>query len=143
MDCDGCTLCCDLLPVPILNKKPYDKCVHCKLSKCLIHDHKPDFCESYDCMYAQVSDLPLELRPDKCWVIYEKINEEVIYGLQHPDRKPTKMAVKQAKDFIDQGFSVVIKKKNNRMQIFLAEGHNGKEVENIIINKTRSDGIRN
>lgn len=143
MECDGCTICCDLLPVPVLNKASYIRCVHCKLSKCMIHDHKPDYCTSYDCMYSQSEKLPVSLRPDKCGIVFEKVNDKLILSIQHPDMQPTVMATNQANEFVKQGFSVAIKKKDNRMQIFLAKGHKAKEIEDIIVKNTRSDGVRN
>jgi hypothetical protein len=49
-----------------------------------------------------------ELRPDKLHIIFEKISDRTIFGLQDPQYEPTELAKRQAFDFVRQGYSVFI-----------------------------------
>ena len=128
--CGECTLCCTMFPVKWLDKPPLTDCKHCVLNKgCSIQDTKEDECRDFDCMYVQVSNVPLELRPDKCGIIFEKYSDRIIYGTVNPKAEISDMGKQQVHAFNNQGFSVVlasIKEKNNGF--FIAPNHNENEI---------------
>lgn len=129
MNCDGCTVCCDLFPVKWLGKPAYTPCVHCINAACSIHDDKPPECKSFECSYFKAPNAPLSLRPDHCGVVFENISPRVFYGLNVPGQKITEAAEGQMEAFLRQGFSVALKVPGNRIKIMLAEGHKPIEIE--------------
>ena len=129
MECGECTLCCDLFPVNWLNKPLLKKCIFCDKG-CTIHSDKPAECTDFDCAYAQGKNVPLELRPDKCGIIFEKWSDKIFYGTVVPDMKVTDYAMKQINGFNKQGFSVILASIKERDNIlFLADGHIEKQIK--------------
>ena len=83
--CDGCTLCCELLPVPQLQKPESTLCGFCKVKEgCSIHKSRPPVCRSFDCVYIQKQDMDLELRPDNCRVMFERVTDNLYLALELP-----------------------------------------------------------
>jgi hypothetical protein len=77
--CSGCSLCCKLLGIGVLNKPANVWCHFCKPgSGCQIHEHPslPQECADYVCFWLQGrregNPLPDELRPDRCHVVIDK-----------------------------------------------------------------------
>jgi hypothetical protein len=107
MKCDGCTVCCDLLPVKWLDKPPNTACKYCD-NGCTIQDTKPSECKDYNCMYAQVDGVPVELRPDKSGMVFEKHSDNEILAIQDARFQKSKIAINQIQEFRRQGFLVII-----------------------------------
>lgn len=103
-ECGGCTVCCDLFPVPQLDKEANQKCIHCQ-GGCLIHETRPQACRDFNCAYIQ-SNSPEDLRPDRCGVVFEKVSDRIFYGTAW--KKMTERAQGQVRAFLGQGFSVVL-----------------------------------
>lgn len=84
-DCDSCTLCCRLLAIPEIDKPSGKWCPDCKPGKgCQIYDSRPEPCRGWSCLWllTQQSDkpddmpeMPPELRPDRCKVIFDTGHE--------------------------------------------------------------------
>ena len=113
MECDGCTLCCMVLPVPWMNKEAGDWCVNCDVGVgCSIFgDSITDECRKFQCAYNQIDNAPIELRPDKCKVIFEKVDDSLFLGTMHPEYNEAykdKIIQRELMTFFDRGFSVVI-----------------------------------
>lgn len=124
--CGTCTACCDTFPVNWLGKGPNEPCEHCLLG-CQIHDSKPDECLTFECMYYQ-TEVPLDLRPDQCGVIFEKLSDRLIYGTVIA--RLTAKAAKQVYAFQAQGFSVVLAHNiGNSSRTVLAEDHDPDEIQ--------------
>lgn len=115
--CGECTLCCDLFPVKWLNKPANTKCIHCNLG-CKIHDTKEDECKNFECAYLQFKTAHIDLRPDNCKMIFEKVSDEIFYGLQHPDFEFTDVAKRQVYSFLQQGFSVILKSTKHKELVY-------------------------
>lgn len=50
--CDGCTLCCKVIRVDVLNKPQWQYCPHCVVGTgCGIHATRPDDCRAWFCEY--------------------------------------------------------------------------------------------
>ena len=143
--CGECTLCCFMFPVDWLNKPINTDCIHCNKG-CTIQSTKPSECSDYNCMYAQVEGVSINLRPDKCGVIFDKITTRIIYGVLSPNNEVSDLLKKQIADFNVQGFSVImasIKERNNGYFISPAhkEKHIRKEFDKYITKKYGS--VRN
>jgi hypothetical protein len=105
--CDGCTICCTLFKVEWLDKPKNTSCIHCDAG-CLIEDIKPEECTSFNCAYIQSNIDNINLRPDNSNVVFEKLSDRIFLGTLVPNTKPSKSAVNQTHNFIDQGYSVVL-----------------------------------
>ena len=77
--CGNCKACCITLLIKDekLNKPAHAPCRHLDncVNGCSIHPARPQVCRSYECEWLKsqkVNDrMPLELRPDKCGVIFQ------------------------------------------------------------------------
>ena len=108
MECDGCTLCCELFQIAEIDKLANEMCQFCDGRGCTIHGKHPKTCKEFLCMYAQVKDVPVELRPDKSKVIFEKISDEKILGTHDARFEVTEIAKSQISSFLNQGFEVTL-----------------------------------
>ena len=71
--CGECTLCCKLLHIPETNSKPNEYCKYCEINKgCRVYDERPDGCREFQCAWLQMVNVHIDLRPDKCGVLFEK-----------------------------------------------------------------------
>lgn len=132
MDCGSCTLCCKLLETHDIqsSKGEWPKCCD-PAHGCKIYSSRPKECRDYECMWLQMEKVEEELRPDNSHIIFEKVSEAVILGLQDPDYELTSIAKNQISYFIRDGFSVALINKGKK-GIYLARGHTIEEVGRII-----------
>ena len=89
-----------------MGKPAIKECMYCEDDKCRIHDKLPKECSDFECAYFQAGNN-INLRPDKCGVMFEKIGEHIFLGTKDPRRVMTEQGVGQAYAFVEQGFSVV------------------------------------
>lgn len=120
--CGECTLCCLLFEIRDINKKRNEVCIHCSKNGCDIYNTRPDCCRGFDCAYLQSNNKNIELRPDKCGIIFERVGDHVFFGLQDPRKELKDIALKQIKSFLIQGFSVIIENKGGR-KIYMNKEH--------------------
>ena len=109
-DCGTCTWCCKVTQVPEIHKAPYVWCKNCSIGKgCDIYDQRPESCRKFTCVWLS-KQLPPDLRPDKCKVMFEEITPTIYLGLCDPGRpnawKERKLQSKVA-DFLEAGKSIV------------------------------------
>ena len=81
-------------------------------------------------MYAQMEKVPVDLRPDNCGIIFDKITNKIIYGILNPEAEASETGKKQIGAFINQGFSVImasIKEKDNGY--FINPAHNKNDIK--------------
>ena len=132
--CGECTMCCELLPIKALNKPANVMCNFC-INKCTIHGNHPDECKIFECAYFQMSKVHIDLRPDNCKVIFEKISDIVFFGTLHPDYDLSITAKKQIVSFEKQGISTIIAcSKWEKPLLFLSKNHNEQQI-NIEVKK--------
>lgn len=122
-DCVGCGMCCYIPEIPELDKECYSECSKCSDDRlCLSYDQRPEACKSYKCYWA-VNDLSDNLRPDKCGVMFEKVENFPIYAaflLPHrPEawEEPNVLGIIEL--LISQGNSVVIGNGPNKQILVL------------------------
>lgn len=129
MECGECTLCCKLLPIKELNKPANELCRFCS-NGCTIHDSNPAECSLFECAYFQMKKVHIDLRPDNCKVIFEKISDEVFFGTQDPDFEVTDVAKKQILSFLNQGISVLLSStKHLKPLLYLSKKHTEEMVD--------------
>lgn len=81
-------------------------------------------------MWAQMDKASLDLRPDRCGVIFEKVADDLITTGQDANPKNlTSLAKRQIQDFMNQGFSVAFGNgSKNKTRLFLGKGKNRQDV---------------
>lgn len=112
MKCDGCTLCCKLLDVKWMDSPAGEYCRECDPDVgCKIYDSAPKRCLEFKCAYNQMDKVSINLRPDNCRVIFERL-EDIIIGTVDPEIGQLNQDVlMQLDNFVRQGFSFVLYKK--------------------------------
>lgn len=137
MECGDCTVCCTLSVVKELDKKAGEHCFNCVNNGCKVYGEHPQVCKDFECAFLQNGN-DIELRPDKCGIMFSKRNERIFSGMLVPKVPMTDLAVKQIISFKEQGYSVVMLKLGEKPHIELAEGHNKetiyKEYINLLMN---------
>ena len=125
-ECGDCTLCCLLLPVEGVKEGVNTNCKFCT-TKCTIYDKRPPICGTFDCEWLLKKDMPEDLKPNKCNVIFEYINKDSVLCLVHFDdleawkREPV---MKHMKKLNNKGISVFISSFTSEPKRFmLANGH--------------------
>lgn len=109
MECGGCTLCCELFDIPWMDSPPGEICKYCKNDGCDIYDTAPKECLEFQCAYNQMDKVSINLRPDKCKVIFEKITADVFIGTTDPNiSNLPDVAKRQIHSFLQEGFSVIL-----------------------------------
>lgn len=125
--CGECTACCTLSVVKELNKKTWETCSFCKNNKCSIYGNHPKVCKDFECAYLE-SGANIELRPDKCGIMFIKKSDRIFTGMLVPNTPITDIARKQIVSFNKQGYSVVLLTKDEKPFIVVASGHNEEEI---------------
>lgn len=131
MNCGSCTLCCKLMEIKATESPVGKWCKFCDPKKgCRIYTNRPDECRKFLCAYAQMENVDEKFRPDHCKMIFEKISDRAFFGImdKHPD-KITRDASDQIKNFLKQGFSVILRKVGeDELSIKLAYQHTREDI---------------
>ena len=64
-----------------------------------------------------------ELRPDRSKVIWDAVNDHIMFGVHDPQSKMKRIVVNQIQEFVKNGSSVVIHVLGSKPQIAVAKGH--------------------
>jgi hypothetical protein len=117
------------LHIPETESKPNEYCKHCEINKgCNIYEERPDGCREFQCMWLQMEKVHIDLRPDKCGVIFEKFTDNVIMGVT--DGYVSYRAMGQIESFKKENISVVMMNHNTKTKKnFLSKGHTKEFVE--------------
>ena len=125
--CGDCTACCTMYPIESINKPINSPCPNCDRG-CLIWETKPQTCHDYECAYLQSENLPVELRPDKCGIIFDKKNDRIFTGTIVTGVAVKKIAKDQIRNFLQQGFSVILLKPEESPFVIPTQGSSGEKV---------------
>jgi len=137
VECGGCTACCDALEVKdiILVKPAGIKCPHSCDIGCSIYDNRPQGCRGFDCVYLLEQDSPLELRPDKTGVIFEKVTTKIFLALikaESLETWDTPLIRQYIKQLNNKGISVVVSSYDKGlMEVHTAAAHTPDKVVQI------------
>lgn len=139
MDCGSCTLCCKLseicdLPVP----SPVDSyCMYCDSGVgCKNYITRPEECKQYQCMWSQMENAGIELRPDECRIIFERTSRDVINARLEKGRKLNSFVVGQIRSFNREGFSVFILRGRSNI-CYLAANHTTDYVRKVVHDRAK------
>jgi len=110
VNCDGCTLCCFVLPVEGRSKKAYAACRDCELGVgCTRYDERPPECVAFDCSYRLATRCSDDLRPDNCGVVFEEVRGGIMLGTMVDEEPMARKEVRgQVRSFQHEGKSVVL-----------------------------------
>jgi hypothetical protein len=72
---------------------------------CRIYDKRPEECRQFLCAYAQMDRAHIDLRPNNCGVIFEKIDDKVFLALI--DKELNDVIKRQINYFLKTGFSII------------------------------------
>lgn len=130
MECENCTMCCHLLHIHEVKSKAGNWCEYCiPGSGCIIYPDRPEECKQYNCSWKLMEKTKPELRPDRCKIIFEPVNDHIMFGLHHPDYEMKPITKAQIVAFLKLGSSVVIEYLNgNKPDIAVAKGHTGSQI---------------
>ena len=106
MECGECTACCTAFPVKELKKPIATECDYAD-EGCKIYNDRPQSCQDCLCAWITQPVAVLELRPDKCGVIFER-NKDIMIGTVIGPITPIIQG--QIEDFKKQGFKVIMQK---------------------------------
>ena len=139
MECGSCTLCCKLPFIKETDSKLNEWCDYCEpTTGCKVYTIRPEECRIYNCVWAQMEKVGIDLRPDRCRVIFEKISDNVILGIKDPDYKLRKRVLGQIGAFNKEGISVLIADVFTRKPfMYAAEGHDKHEVWAVVENRIK------
>jgi hypothetical protein len=110
-ECNGCTLCCLLTDLPILEKPAGVMCKHCTSNECGIYQDRPKACRDFLCAY-RTEDMPDAMHPNNCHIMLEKVDGcDTYVGTVDPKYRGAWVS-EAVNEFVDekvkQGISVVI-----------------------------------
>lgn len=112
--CGECTLCCKTCKIEEVNSSNGVYCRFCNLSVgCEIYDQRPEECEIFKCCYLQMNNVHPDLRPDRCGVVFEKINDTLILGsIDGKLDEISELIHGQIRSFVNEGISVMMQQFN-------------------------------
>jgi hypothetical protein len=66
LSCEGCTMCCKLLDIDVLEKPRGTWCPKCDVKRgCTIYEVRPDVCRKFYCGYMRIRTLDDRWKPSK------------------------------------------------------------------------------
>ena len=133
MECGDCTVCCTLSVVSELNKKAGEHCIYCINNGCDIYGDHPQVCKDFECAYLQGGNN-IELRPDKCGIMFFKKSERIFCGMAVPGTSITDWAKGQIASSNKQGYSVVLLKLGEKPHIIPTKGYDSRKVYREYVN---------
>lgn len=128
MKCGDCTLCCKLCEIEEVDSLANEWCKYCDPKGCMIYEVRPESCRIFKCVWRQMENAHVDLRPDISKVMWEKVFDDVLCGHVHPDYEINKLVQRQISAFLKEGLSVVVKRKKTRPVIFKAESANANDI---------------
>ena len=138
MQCDGCTLCCKLTHIPTTNSQNGIYCSACDINVgCQIYNSRPAECKTFKCAWLQMENVHIDLRPDNCGVIFEKINDVLMLGSIDGKLEDISGLIKhQIKSFSNEGISVMMQQFNPYKFIcYMVKGADKEEIIKAIKDK--------
>lgn len=111
--CGSCTMCCKLVSVPEMKKPIYVWCENCSpKTGCQIYHDRPPSCHRFECVWIIEGDLPGNIRPDRCKVMFEQFpGSSTILAMvdpAFPDNWRKKNIIDQIQLFVRRGCAVVV-----------------------------------
>jgi hypothetical protein len=128
--CGNCTACCRVFAIPEFDKPAGKWCQHCAIGKeCRIYESRPQVCRAFECLWLQSQRIPgaafeLELRPDKCKVVFSPTTNQNIMSATTMPGAPLAWQAPKVKALIDRlvkgGVAVVIGPPASTVRTFIS-----------------------
>ena len=129
MECAGCTLCCKLLKIEWMNSPAGEYCIECFPGKgCMIYDEAPEKCLEFKCAYNQMEKVSINMRPDKCGVIFIRVDDIIAGRIDDEVTSPNEYVQGQLEFFKNEGFPFVLYKQGNKPYVYQAKGYTKQEI---------------
>jgi len=93
-----------------MDKKAGEACKHCNKG-CDIYETVDARCLEFKCAYNQMGAASEKMRPDNCGVIFEKLEDDLMFGTINPNHTDFKFMSGQVDFFLKEGINVVFTKK--------------------------------
>jgi Fe-S-cluster containining protein len=134
-------MCCLLLKIKETDSKPCVYCKHCEPNVgCKIYKNRPEACRIFECAWKQMEHSHIDLRPDKCGVLFEKWSDKVIVGSMNISYI-SDLIEKQIDYFRSENISVIMINHFEKYRTyFLAQGHTKEFVQEEINNSIKNVG---
>lgn len=110
--CNECQVCCTTCNINELKKLSGTECIHCD-NGCGIYKDRPDSCKEFQCAYTQMDNVSVLMRPDNLGVVFEKLADDLMFGVVNSGHKSFKHMNGQINAFLKSNINVVIIKDNN------------------------------
>jgi hypothetical protein len=137
-ECGGCTLCCKTTNIVYMNSPQGEYCKHCiQYVGCSIHVDRPDPCRVFQCAWSQMENVHIDLRPDNCKVVFEKINNTLMLATIDDELENASQLINNQIDmFGREGISVMFQQLNPHKFICkMVPGANKQEIINALEEK--------
>jgi len=131
MECGNCTICCKILDIPWMDSPAGEYCKECDEGiGCKIYNTAPKDCLDFQCAYNQMKQVSINLRQDRCGVIFEKVTDNIFLGTVNLNETQLKDVVKnQIDSLLKEGFSIVLlNSKIKEPFIYVSENNTANEV---------------
>jgi len=126
--CGECNLCCRIPLIVELKKPSRELCKH-YCNGCDIYEDRPKECSTYRCAFVQMKEPNINVRPDVCGIMFEKLTDNIFFGIIDPENTVSDIGKAQAVDFAKQGFSVLLEEKGEiHLKLILSENHDKEDI---------------
>lgn len=128
--CGKCTLCCIFPKIDEMNSPRGEYCKECIPNVgCKIYIDRPESCRIFQCVWSQMKKVHIDLRPDHCGVMFEKVNDVLIVGSIDNLENISDLVNRQIEYFSSEGISVFVQQFNPYKFIcYLVKGANKNEI---------------
>lgn len=116
--CGECRLCCNVFPLPVLDKPAGVWCGLLGPAGCTVHDRgQPEVCRQYACYWLEHESLPDESRPDRTRMVVTESGTVTVGGhalpvlvisLAEPDSDRGPVARTTIEEFLAAGMAVLL-----------------------------------
>ena len=133
MECDGCTLCCLLFPIPDLDIGAGEECPHRKPGiGCSIYCKRPMDCVLATCMYLQSENISEDLKPSTCGVVFEKATDNIIIATKLKETPLSELVMKQINLFGQENMTTIVNSLGEKPVVYAAPGASKAEVNKVM-----------
>ena len=83
--CAECRSCCNVFPLPAIDKPAYEWCRNLGPAGCAVHQRgQPEVCRRYSCYWLDHEETPEEYRPDRAGLVVTECGAVTVGGHELP-----------------------------------------------------------
>lgn len=139
-DCGKCTICCILPKIIEMDSPCGEYCKECiPCVGCNIYKDRPEPCREFQCSWSQMNFAHIDLRPNNCGVMFEKVNETLMLGSVIGKLKDISELIKnQIRFFNDEGISVMMQQFNpHKFICYMVKGASKEKIQKALEEKSK------